>query len=110
MRGDLRQIYLKPVLAPTEIGNLIDDEKKLLDVGYEIAESVAAPRVDGLQLHVATSETELTFTQPGIFFPFAWKVTFPSLPASDNRAVSVTLVRNGATFPVEDVREVKEAA
>jgi hypothetical protein len=47
------------------------------------------PRTEGRQLHETESAIELLFMQFGILFPFAKKVTLPSVPATPSDAVIV---------------------
>ena len=60
-----------------------------VSVGVRLAVTVTDPRRDGFQLQEAESAFDCLPIHPGIFFPFAKKVTFPSVPATPNVAVKV---------------------
>jgi hypothetical protein len=57
-----------------------------LSVGVRRAVSETLPLLDGRQLHETESAIEPLFMQFGIFFPFAKKVTLPSVPATPSDA------------------------
>ena len=67
------------------------DDAYPVSVGFKAAVIAIKPRREGLNVQVATNETDCFDTQPDIRFPFAKKVTFPSVPATPSVADTVTL-------------------
>ena len=62
------------------------DGLKPESVGATRAVIATLPRTEGRQLHETESAIELLFMQFGILFPFAKKVTLPSVPATPSDA------------------------